>query len=396
MHAANLATGVFIMMSCIYFFDWELYGQVSLIIALSLLATQIIVLGNPSLMVAALTNSDTKYHDLIFRSFSRNLLKPYIVVLTILLTLTICVNFSSFDFFSNLSTHGLVAITSCILLSPFNKLIMSSLTLPSNYSRFVCMTFVRNLALVSFLIISILLDSRTGILYLIALTELVMFPTLLMSRKLMNASQASINPMFLDKIKKNEKTSAFFVTLYFELLGKYDFYIFSFVMSPEIFGAYALISNVNESIQTYLGTVRTQVTPYFSKIKETNMKDLSRTIFLVKFILTALIGLGFIFIYLVFSSGDQKIESWPIYFALLLTATVVMFKSLVYGNVYVQRGGATQLARIGAVHLGALAISFSIVCFYFGFIPALVSSIFLNYMFSWFIFRGIPHAGKVR
>jgi hypothetical protein len=149
-HASNLATGVLIMLSCVYFFGWELYGQVSLVIALSLLATQIVVLGNPSLMVAALTNSEIKYHASIFRLFNRHLFKSHMIVLSTLFSLIVYTKFSGVSFFTNLSYYGLIAIASSVFLSPYNKMIMSWLTLPSNYSKFVGMTFVRNLVIVCF------------------------------------------------------------------------------------------------------------------------------------------------------------------------------------------------------------------------------------------------------
>lgn len=395
MHAANLTTGVLIMISCVYFFGWELYGEVSLVIALSLLATQIVVLGNPSLMVASLANSEFKYHNSIYRSFNRHLFKPHIITLTLVFTLILYMNISGHEYFSNLSIYSLIALAVGTLLSPYSKMIMSSLTLPHCYSKFVAMTFSRNLIIVCFLSMSIVLDSRKGMLFIVALTELVMFPILLLLRNFTHGSETKIAPIQSANTVKSEMTSAFLITLYFELLGKYDFYIFAFVMSPKTFGVYALISNVNESVQTYLGTVRTQVTPYFTKHHPTTMKDLSKTLLFVRLFLTSLIGLGFAFIYIIFQESDEKLDSWPIYFILIITSTVVMFKSLVYGSVYIQRGEASRLARMGSTHLGVLTMGFSLICFHFGYISALILAIFTNYMFSRFIYRGIPSVGKL-
>ena len=394
-HAANLTTGVLIMLSCVYFFGWELYGQVSLVIALSLLATQIVVLGNPSLMVASLTNSQLKYHNSIFKTFNRYLFKPHMVVLTLLSSLILYMEFSATEYFSNLSIFSLIAITSSTLLAPYNKMIMSSLTLPDKYSRFVTMTLVRNITIISFLGASVVLDSRIGMLFIVALTELVIFPLLLILRWIMNTTQSGVVQIQSGDNSRRDRTSAFFITLYFELLGKYDFYILSFFMTPKTFGIYALISNVNESVQTYLGTVRTQVTPYFTKHKPSNLKDIPETLFHVRLVLTILVGLGFTFVYIIFLGENEKLNSWPIYFVLILISTLVMFKSLVYGNVYVQKGEVTKFARMGAMHLGVLTIGFSLVCLYFGSIPALILSICVNFMFSWFIYRGISRVGKL-
>ena len=182
----------------------------------------------------------------------------------------------------------------------------------------------------------------------------------------------------------------FLITLYFELLAKYDFYLFSFFMNAKTFGLYAVISNVNESIQTYLGVVRTQLSPYFTAHNSISVKDPVFKLSLVKLIVTTLLLLGFCFIYFSYKIQGSSFPDWSLVYCLITASSLVMFKSLVFGNVFVQRNKPLVLAKIGITHLGVLFLMTTSVFYWLGLVEAIFSTIIINFLMSRRVVKNIP------
>jgi hypothetical protein len=184
--------------------------------------------------------------------------------------------------------------------------------------------------------------------------------------------------------------------MYFELLGKYDFYIFSAFMNAGTFGVYALISNVNESIQTYLGSVRTQITPYYSITNSNGEKELNQNLSLVRVALLALVLIGSLFIFSVHQIVGNGLDSWPIVFGLLVASSLALFKTLIYGNVYIQRSESIKFAKFGIFHLVILSVLIFLVYSFVGLIPSLVIAVFINFTASKFIVSNIPSSMETK
>jgi hypothetical protein len=392
-HATNLSTGVIMMITCTFFFGWDTYGEVSLIVALSLLATQVAVLGNPGLMVASLSKVDRSQHNSILNSFIRRTQKPHAIIILTIVLLTTVMAASETKKISFLSLYGVLAIGIGTIVSPYNKMILSSLTLPTSYFSFVLLSSTKNVLIVVFLGISVILDSGITMLYSVALAEVSLFPILASIKRAKFNSELTNRASIENEDTWREQASVFFITMYFELLGKYDFYIFSIFMEAKTFGLYALISNVNESMQTYLGSVRTQITPHYSINRFNTKNQLNQNLFLVRVILALLAISGFIFIYFFYRFTGDNLEAWPIVYVLLISSSLVMIKTLVYGNVYVQRNRPIKLAQSGIVHLLILSVGIFLTYFTFGIVPSLIVAIGINYSISKYIFRNIPIGG---
>jgi hypothetical protein len=300
------------------------------------------------------------------------------------------------EFLPNLSIYGVAAVATSALVSPYNKMIMVSLTLPRNYSKFVLLSVIKNALIISFLGISIIFESQNVLLFSAAVAEVVLFPALTLAKH--KIYKLDLNEsVYLDNPNNGkEQISVFFITMYFELLGKYDFYIFSAFMNADTFGVYALISNVNESIQTYLGSVRTQITPYYSITNSNGEKELNHNLSLVRVALLALVLIGYLFIFSVYQIVGNGLDSWPIVFGLLVASSLALFKTLIYGNVYIQRSESIKFAKFGIIHLVMLSVLIFLAYSFFGLIPSLVIAVFINFIASKFIVSNIPSSMETK
>lgn len=389
-HAANLSTGVMVLILSVSAFGWAAYGEISLVFAITLLLSQICVLGNPNLMIASLSKLESSAYREIVSGFTKRVIRPQ---LTVLLAIMLCICFMSStgtEQIANISIFALLAIGASSLVAPINKMLLLSLTLPSTYSRFVILSLTKNFLITIFLITSIFMDSKIMILFCLAFAELMLFPALLLGIRHNMKKSSPENISFKEVAKGKDEIVVFLITLYFELLAKYDFYIFSFFMNPKTFGLYAVISNVNESIQTYLGVVRTQLGPYFTANNSISVNDPLFKLSPVKLIVTTLFLLGFCFIYFSFANQGTSFPSWPLIYFLISASSLVMFKSLVFGNVFVQRSKPLVLAKIGIIHLGLLFLVTTTVFQWLGLVQAILSTIIVNFLMSRCVVRNIP------
>ena len=393
-HAANLFTGVSILILSVSTFGWATYGEISLVLAITLLITQISVLGNPNLMIASLSKLESSSYRKVVLGFTKRIIRPQVCVL---LAVMLCICFmlsTGIQQISNISIFALFAIGTSSLVAPINKMLLFSLTLPSTYLKFVILSLTKNFLLMAFLLASIIMDSNTMILFCLAFAELALFPALLLGIRRNMKKSSTGNIPFKEDTKGKDEIVVFLITLYFELLAKYDFYLFSFFMNAKTFGLYAVISNVNESIQTYLGVVRTQLSPYFTAHNSISVKDPVFKLPLVKLIVTTLVLLGFCFIYFSFEIQGSNFPNWPLVYCLITASSLVMFKSLVFGNVFVQRNKPLVLAKIGIIHLGVLFLVTTSVFYRLGLVQAIFSTIIVNFLMSRRIVKNIPSSIK--
>ncbi len=389
-HGANLLTGVMVLIFSVSAFGWATYGETSLVLAITLLLTQISVLGNPSLMIASLSKLESNSYRKVVLGFTKRIFRPQ---LTVLFAIILCISFmllTGTDQIANISIFALLAIATSSFIAPTNKMLLLSLSLPGTYSRFVILSLTKNFLIMVFVVASLIVDSKIMILFCLAFAELMLFPALLLGirHNLKNSSAGNIP--FNEVAKGKDELVVFLITLYFELLAKYDFYLFSFFMNAETFGLYAVISNVNESIQTYLGVVRTQLSPYFTANNSISVKDPLFKLSLVKLIVTTLFLLGFCFIYFSFKVQGSNFPNWPLIYLLISVSSLVMFKSLIFGNVFVQRSKPLVLAKIGVIHLGLLFLVTITVFYWFGLVEAIFSTIIINFLMSRYVVKNIP------
>jgi len=291
--------------------------------------------------------------------------------------------------FLNVSPMVLIAVWVNTLFSPYNKIVSTAFTLPNVYLKFVFVSVLRNLLILLFVVLAVLLGSEQVLLFSIAIAE--SFISLIvtgMKRTLTNESPNQIIP--LEKITLRGQISVTVVTIYFELIAKFDFFIFSLFLNPTAFGLYALLSNVNESFHAYLATIRTQITPNFTNVASVHLAQQKQLLHFVKLMLL-LIGLvGFAFVHITFSVKNNDLTNWPFLLCLLLVSTVVMFKTLVFGGVYIQRGKSDLLAHFATAHLLTLFATGSLSCLLGGVELSLLSSILVNFIFSAYISKRIP------
>ena len=393
-HAANLFTGVIVLILSVSAFGWATYGEISLVLAITLLLTQISVLGNPGLMIASLSKLESSSYRKVVSGFTKRIIRPQICVL---LAIMLCISFmlsTGTEQISNISISALFAIGAGSLSAPINKMLLLSLTLPGTYSKFVILSLTKNFLIMAFLLTSLIVDSKIMILFCLAFAELALFPVLLLGIRKNMKNSSTENTSFVEVNKRKDEISVFLITLYFELLAKYDFYLFSFFMNAKTFGLYAVISNVNESIQTYLGVVRTQLSPYFTAHNSVSIKDPVFKLSLVKLIVTTLLLLGFCFTYFSFQIQGSNFPGWPLIYCLITASSLAMFKSLVFGNVFIQRNKPLTLARIGVIHLGVLFLVTTIVFYWLGLVQAIFSTIIINFLMSRRIVKNIPSSIK--
>jgi hypothetical protein len=393
-HLANLSTGVIVLILSVSAFGWATYGEISLILAITLLLTQISVLGNPNLMIASLSKLESSAYRKVVFSFTKRIIRPQ---LTVLLAIMLCIYFmlsTGTEQIANISIFALFAIGASSLVAPINKMLLLSLTLPDTYLRFVVLSLTKNFLITVFLLTSLIMDSKIVILFCLAFAELLLFPALLLGIRNNIKNSSAGNIPFNEVTKGKDEIVVFLITIYFELLAKYDFYIFSFFMNSETFGLYAVISNVNESIQTYLGVVRTQLSPYFTAHNSISVKDPLFKLSLVKLIVTTLFLLGFCFIYFCFKIQGSNFPNWPLIYFLISVSSLVMFKSLIFGNVFVQRSKPRVLAKIGAIHLGLLFLVTTTVFLWLGLVQAICCTIIINFLMSRCVVESIPSSIK--
>jgi hypothetical protein len=388
-HLSNTLTGVFILICTVFFFGWGSYGEFSFVIALSLLSTQVSVLGNPGLMIAAITNLNNANKRIILETFMQRVFRSNVFVLLVIgLTTLLLFGFEELKL-TNVSPIAFLAIWVNTLFAPYNKIVSTVFTLPNTYLRFVFISILKNTFIVLCVLLAVLFNSKYLLIFSIAISELLIsFVVTVMKRSLFK--EFSDQHLPIEKINTSGQIPVLIVTIYYELLAKYDFFIFSLFMNPTTFGLYALLSNVNESIHAYLATVRTQMTPNFSKVGHVSLNQHKQLLRLIYLILMLIATLGFAFVYLTFMVRSNDLTNWPVLLSLLFISTFVMLKTLVFGGVYIQRDKSDLLAYFGTAHLMTLFVVGSIGFILGGIQPSLLCSILVNVLFSRYISRRIP------
>ena len=387
-HFANVATGVAILVLSVKFFSWDLYGELAIVISTSLIATQICVLGNPNLMLADLSESEIgKFHSIIIKYLKKVVKVQFLIVILFFTFMILTFSFSSFKFV-NLSTIGMLAVLGSVFFGPFNKLIFTVLTLPKYFSRLVLISFSRNLFMLAILILGVIFDSSQIALFTIALTEIVLLvitASTLHSFK-NNSSDKKDSKPIKSKSARGEK-SVFFITIYYELLCKFDVFIYPYFMTPKLFGMYAVISSINESLQTYLSSVRTQITPHYSTKSKRIFDDDRINLRFVRIVMVCLVVLGFIFLILTYRISGESLPNWLVIYACTVVSSLVLFKSLIYGYVFIQKRQYGWLARTAMLHLFFLYSTTAFLFYFLGVIFGILAAVAVNIFFSRLIWQ---------
>ena len=392
-HASNLFTGVIVLICCVFFFGWKDYGYISLVVSFSLLSTQVSVLGNPGLMIALLVKADHIEKNLILNAFLRNIRLPNLLVIIGILGI-LCLRVTMDVIFSlSFPVEMVVGILVYSLFAPFNKMVLSALTLPDTYKSYMHLLIFKNVLIVLLILLSVSSNSVVLLFLSFSLAELLIFPFVKFLKHRHFRVKHQLPKTHIDAgIVKQVPVLA--VTLYYELLAKFDFYVFAALMSPNTFGLYALISNVNESIHGYLASVRTQVTPHFTDKSELPIFSKLERLEVVKLILTAQIIVGFVFIAIIYRLREGDLNFWTTLYILLTASTLVMIKTLVFGGVYIQRNQTLVFSRFAILHLFILSGICFTVAWALNPISALVAAILVNLFASRLLTSNLPIGSK--
>jgi hypothetical protein len=204
-HAANLFTGVIVLILSVSAFGWATYGEISLVLAITLFLTQISVLGNPGLMIASLSKLESSSYRKVVSGFTKRIIRPQICVL---LAVVLCISImllTGTEQISNFSTSALFAIGAGSLFAPINKMLLLSLTLPSTYSKFVILSLTKNFLIMAFLLTSLIVDSKIMILFCLAFAELALFPVLLLGIRQNMKNSSTENASFVEVNKRKDE-----------------------------------------------------------------------------------------------------------------------------------------------------------------------------------------------
>ena len=387
-HFANVATGVLLLIGCVKFFSWDLYGEFAIILSASLISTQICVLGNPNLMLADLSESSLgNYHQIII-GYIKKVFKVQFFLTLLIIVLIVIDSFSTNLQFFKISTLGFLAVLGSVIFGPYNKLLFTVLTLPKYFTKFVFLSFARNLVMLTILLLAITFNSSKIILFTLAFAEIVlMIVTIFLLRSFRKSSLAQINLNSMETEKSNGQKSVFLINIYYELLCKFDVFVFPYFMTPKLFGMYAVISSINESVQTYLSSVRIQITPHYSRKSLRTFAEDKINLYFVRFILSILVLLGLVFLLFTYRISGETLPNWQVIYFCIILSSLVLFRSLIYGYVFIQKRQYLWLARTAALHLIVLYSATALSFHFLGMLVAISVVIAVNIFFGRIIWR---------
>jgi hypothetical protein len=242
--------------------------------------------------------------------------------------------------------------------------------------------------MLTILLLAITFNSSKIILFTLAFAEIVlMIVTVFLLRSFRKSSLAQLNLNSIETEKPNGQKSVFLITIYYELLCKFDVFVFPYFMTPKLFGMYAVISSINESVQTYLSSVRIQITPHYSTKSLRTFAEDKTNLYFVRFILSILVLLGLVFLLFTYRISGETLPNWQVIYFCIILSSLVLFRSLIYGYVFIQKRQYLWLARTAVLHLIVLYSATVLSFHFFGILVAISVVIAVNIFFGRIIWR---------